>query len=231
MKIETQRQRLTFLVAITVVAVIAVIIFIFLSRQSATAGRSLSYSDVPSGRLADGGFYLGNPDAPITLVEFADFLCPHCQAYEPTMERFIREFVLTGMARFEYRMLPTQNLSPYVGQVAECAAEMYEGGFWPVHDELFRVASSSRVTDDIGRRIANTFNLDYGQLLACTRNANQVVVDQQLANRVGASGTPAIRVRYGDSEPQAISQSYVRGSVPFDVLQATVLAAQIRQQN
>ncbi len=223
---KQNQQQLTIIASIVVVAIVAVGIFIFVSRDSASSGSDIDYTNVVMERTDDGGFILGDPDAPITIVEFADFLCPHCQAYKSTVDRVINDFVLTGQARFEYRMLPTQNLSPFVGQVAECAAVEYEGGFWPIHDELFRIANSSRISDDIGRRIAEEFNLDYSTILTCTRDAEQVSIDQRLATQAGVSGTPAIRVRYGDSGLQPISASYERGSVPFEIIQAAVANAQ-----
>src|SRR4051794_33993937 len=42
------------------------------------------YSDIPQSRTEDGAFVLGDPDAPITIIEFLDWGCPHCQAYKPT---------------------------------------------------------------------------------------------------------------------------------------------------
>src|SRR5688572_1885482 len=44
------------------------------------------YADIPFSRTVDGAPVLGDPDAPITIVEFADFACPPCQRYQPTME-------------------------------------------------------------------------------------------------------------------------------------------------
>ena len=47
------------------------------------------YSGIPQTRSDDGAFVLGEADAPITIVEFADFLCPHCQTYHATMQKVI----------------------------------------------------------------------------------------------------------------------------------------------
>lgn len=185
-----------------------------------------AYAGVYQGRTEDGAFILGDPEAPITIIEFADFMCPHCQNYESTVQAFIEEMVVTGQARFEYRMLPTQTLSPLVARVSECAGTQYAGGFWPVHAELFRLASSGQVTQDLARTIANHFDLDHAALLACVDTAQQVEIDTDYAVLMGVSGTPAIRVRYGDSPAQAISEQYARGGVPLDVLRSVVQAAQ-----
>lgn len=223
---KAQNQQLTIIVSIVVAAVAAAGIFIFLSQSSATSGSDLTYDDVVQERLEDGAFVIGDPNAPITIVEFADFLCPHCQSYKSTVDRIMEEFVFTGMARFEYRMLPTQSLSPFVNQVAECAALQSDVGFFPVHDEIFRIASSSRVSDEIGRRIAEEFDLDYAELLSCTQDADQYSTDQRLASQLGIQGTPAVRIRLGDSAPQPITVGSERGSVPFEVIASAVQSAQ-----
>lgn len=223
---KQNQQQLTIIAAIVVIAVVAVGILIFLSRSGAASGSDVDYSSVMQSRTEDGAFVVGDPNAPITIVEFADFMCPHCQEYHSTVTRIMEDFVLTGQARFEYRMLPTQSLSPFVSKVAECAADQYSGGFFPIHDELFRIGNSSRITDEIGRQIADTFDLDYAQLLSCTSDANQVTIDQQLAQRLDIQGTPGIRIRYGDSAPTPISDAYARGAVPFQIIQAAVESAQ-----
>src|SRR6188474_1184283 len=70
------------------------------SLADATAEATLPYenpyADIPFSRTEDGAPVLGNPDAPITIIEFADFACPFCQRYEPTMQEFIQEYVATG---------------------------------------------------------------------------------------------------------------------------------------
>ena len=78
---------------------------------------------------ADGGFVLGNPNAPITMIEFADFACPHCQEYHPMITQFLADYVVTGKAKFEYRVFPTAGgqLSEYTGQLLECAEEQKAG--------------------------------------------------------------------------------------------------------
>ena len=64
------------------------------------------YADLQKSRTDDGGFVLGNPEAPVKIIEFSDFLCASCQNYEPVISSFIREFVVSGQAQFEYRIFP-----------------------------------------------------------------------------------------------------------------------------
>lgn len=240
-------QNIVIIGVIVGIAVIAAIGFIVLSQSQASEGGASGdvipfletnsdgsfASDYEAGevyqwRMADGGFVMGNPDAPVTLVEFADFLCPACQGYKPEIDRFIEEFVMTGQAKFEYRMIPTQQLSPFVADVAECAAELYEGGFYPVHEELFRITRSRAVDESVGRELAETFDLNYAELLECTSDADQLQADGTLGNRLGVQSTPTIRVRYGDSTPQIISDAYARGPVPYEVISGVIQLAPVQ---
>jgi protein-disulfide isomerase len=200
--------------------------------SSSAAPTINDYADIPTTRLADGGFVLGNPNAPVTIVEFSDFLCPHCLEYEPTTARFINNFVRNGLARFEYRMFPVIDpmMSGYTAALAECSDEQRAGSFWQAHDVLFSFAAAGSLTDaNLTRNFASQLGLDYGTLLNCTNTANQYSVDQALGQGLGVSGTPAVMIRYGATPPTWITyngETYNRGGVPYSVIEAVVLAAQ-----
>ncbi len=234
---ENNRKTLVIFLATFVVAVGAAIAFIVLSSQQTLGEPGAATSGLYQERLEDGGFILGDPDAPITIVAFEDFLCPHCQRYEPTLKQFIEEYVATGQARFEYRMFTIVNptFSPLTAQLAECAEELKPGSFWEAHDIMFNITSSSNFAANGARRFAQEIGLSYSELLACTENANQYQVDTQLATQLGATGTPSIFVRYkteeGLSEPQWIEfggQVFNRGGVPYDVLSFVIQEANAR---
>ncbi|MCL4255883.1 MAG: thioredoxin domain-containing protein [Anaerolineae bacterium] len=91
------------------------------------------YADIPHYRGEDGAFILGNEDAPIKIIEFADFLCPHCQDYHDVMKQIIENHVITGQAKIEYRFFPIidQNASPFLAVLNECADQ--QDKFWATH--------------------------------------------------------------------------------------------------
>lgn len=163
----------------------------------------LDYSNVAQNRMEDGGFVLGAADAPVTIVAFEDFLCPHCQRYQATLHPFIATYVMTGQARFEYRMLPAVDptFSQLTAQMAECSVEQGVS-FWVAHDLLFELASEERFSNSTARTFAERLNMDYATLLECASEAEQVFTDSQLANQIGVSGTPTIGVRLGDGPIQ-----------------------------
>ncbi|NWF68701.1 MAG: thioredoxin domain-containing protein [Chloroflexi bacterium] len=227
----TEQRNLVVIGIIIAMAAIGGLVAILVSSSNATPTVT-DYSNIPSARQSDGGFVLGSPDAPITIVEFADFLCPHCQEYEATTGRFIQTYVITGMARYEYRMFPVidPTLSTYTANLAECSDAQLSGSFWSAKGLLFQYAAARRIDPaTITRTFANDMQLDYGTLVQCVGQADQVQTDALLGRSLGVSGTPAVMVRYGNGAPEWITfngQIYNRGGVPFDVLSAVVQAAQ-----
>ncbi|MGQ9888948.1 MAG: DsbA family protein [Aggregatilineales bacterium] len=188
------------------------------------------FSAVPQSRTDDGGFVLGSPDAPVTIVEFSDYLCGHCQAYESVVRQFIAEYVLTGKARFEYRFFPVidQQWSPLLARMTECSELLVPGSFWKAHTIMFDLAAEglSGVTPFI---FATRAGLDYNEMVTCVRTANQVATDAQVGQAAGITGTPAVRVRFGDGEIEVITlngQAYDRGGASLDVLAQVVGAAE-----
>ena len=227
-KRKSPQQNYMVIGVTVIVAVVAVAIAIVLLNSSSADAADVNYSEIAQTRTENGGFVIGDPEAPITIVAFEDFLCPHCQAYKSTVNQIMEQLVATGQARFEFRMLATQGADALnLFRVAECAGELNASGFWPVHDEIFSMTSSGRVQrSDIPREIADKFNISYTELLQCTTTADQFETDQRLANTVNATGTPAIRFRYGGIEaPLETMQQFASGAPGFTTLKGIVEAA------
>jgi protein-disulfide isomerase len=221
-----QRNRLSISVII-VVAVVAVLAIILLSNGS--SGATNDYSGLNQTRLADGGFVIGNPDAKVTVVEFADYACPVCQAYLPVMEQFFNDYVKTGKAKFEYRIFPTHGgeTTHFMGQLVECFEEQKPGSFWVAKDLLFQSSMRGSYDETTGRTVANQLGVDYTKALTCSNTAKQVDTDVALGERLKINGTPAVMVRYGDADPQFINfvgQTYNQGGPPMTVLVAAIAA-------
>lgn len=188
-----------------IVAAIAVAAaLVFLSSRNTISDVSLDYSQMTKARQEDGGFVLGDPRAPITIVAFEDFLCGHCQRYQTTIKQFIEMYVATGRARFEYRMLPVvhQGYSSQAAKLTECADTLRPDSFWLAHDVMFKVASSRAFSDTSARTFADEMDMSYTELLECTQDATQVDSDTQLGVQLNVTGTPTVMYRIGDSLPQ-----------------------------
>lgn len=224
----SQQRTILIIGVIAVVAVIVAIVAIVISNNSIPTASTQAYSDLPKSRLPDGGFVIGDPDAPVTVVEFADFACPHCQDYSRDISKFVEEYVITGKARFEYRMFisaadPTYG--PYTAQLAECADTLQPGTFWQAHDVLFELGSRARFNETTARTLSERVGVNYSSLLSCAQNASQYSKDMQLGSSLNVQSTPTIMIRLGNTEPQFIrsgGQTWNRGPVPYELLAAVV---------
>lgn len=92
---------------------------------------------MPAIRSVVDGRVEGDPNAPIEIVEYADFACSSCREFEMKTRAFLlREYVQTGLASIEFRHVATRGPeSIRAGEAAECALD--QGSFWEMHDLLF----------------------------------------------------------------------------------------------
>src|SRR2546430_2934661 len=79
---------------------------------------------------------LGPPGAPVTLVEYGDYECPHCGRAYPILKQ-VRQRLGVSL-RFVFRNFPLRESHPHAEHAAEAAeAAGAQGKFWEMHDRLF----------------------------------------------------------------------------------------------
>jgi protein-disulfide isomerase len=141
---------------------------------------------------------LGNPDAPVKIVEYSDTECPFCKRFHQTLQQVMDEYGKKGQVALVYRHFPLDQLHSKARTEAgalECANEL--GGntaFWAYLDRLFEVTPSNDNLDLAELpRIAAYIGLDAGVFNACVeRNAytGRIEKDVQNAIETGGNGTP-----------------------------------------
>ena len=131
----------------------------------------------------------GLSDAPVTLVEYADFECPNCGQAEPVVRALLADF---GDIRYVWRHLPLHDVHPRAQAAAEAAeAAAEQGSFWAMHDLLLRSQGALRASDLVA--YAAQLNLDVDRFTADLRRragADRVARDVESADLSGVSGTP-----------------------------------------
>ncbi len=142
----------------------------------------------------------GNPDAPVTVVEYSDFQCPFCSRFfQQTLPLIEENYIDTGKIKFVYKDLPLDNLHPNARAAhiaAECADE--QGKFWEYHDVLFE--KQPQWSNLASSELQNTFTefatdmgLQATSFESCMESqdiADEVNQDALEAVRYGATGTP-----------------------------------------
>jgi protein-disulfide isomerase len=89
---------------------------------------------------------LGSPDAPVTVVEYADFECPYCAEAAPGIRLMLARY--GSQVRYAFRHFPLEEVHPHAlaaAEASECAAA--QGQFWPMHDLLYRRQGKFTRTD------------------------------------------------------------------------------------
>ena len=156
---------------------------------------------------------LGDPNAPVTIIEFSDFECPFCKRGYDTMKEIIAEYVDTGKANLVFMDYPLsfhQNAKP-AAIAAACAGE--QDMFWEFHDLLFENQES--LDRDTYLMHAETLMLDVDSFTTCIdeeRYADDVDADMAMGQQAGVTGTPAF----------IINGELISGAVPFETLAAAI---------
>jgi protein-disulfide isomerase len=145
------------------------------------------------------GHEKGKSNAPIVLIEFADFGCSACAKFaRETWPQIERDWIATGRARI--RMIPFDLLrtGATAARAAECAAQ--QNAFWPMHDLLYARQKewlARRGQEATFAKWAAELGLNAARFRACAahpRTAEQLERNTQLARTHGVPGTPAFVV-------------------------------------
>ncbi len=136
---------------------------------------------------------LGDPAAPVTVLEYGDYECPYCAAAAPVLRRLVDDS--EGGVRLVFRNYPLPDVHPYAltaALAAEGAAE--QGAFWPMHELVF--ARQDRLTDADLRAHAAELGLDGDRLVgeAAQRFGDKVEADFADGVADGVPGTPTLFV-------------------------------------
>lgn len=191
-----EQAKLGILAASTVAALVSVGLFYGVSMlPSAWLSRAEARTSIPLPDLTEPvdpvrDHVRGSMDAPVTLVEYGDYECPHCGRAAPGVKELLRTF--DGRMRFAFRHLPLPDVHPNAALAAEAAeAAGAQGAFWPMHDRLLTDQVALELADLV--RYAAELGLDTARFerdLASGRHAPRVAQDVNSAEEAGVAGTP-----------------------------------------
>ena len=162
--------------------------------------------------------YLGNEDAPITLIEFGDYQCLFCNKFfHETEENILKNYVDTGKVKIifkDFTIIGPDSIG--AAHASHCAQD--QGKFWEYHDELYNNwagenngwASSENLV-----KFAQNIGLneeEFNQCMSDGKYKQLVTASSNDAKNLGITGTPAFFVIGPDNQVTRIS-----GAQPYEV--------------
>ena len=140
-----------------------------------------------------GELFRGQATASVVIIEYGDYQCDFCRAFEREAYPQIRDaYVVTGKIRFYFRdlPLPSHEHAMATARAGRCAAD--EGQFWKMHDELF--AGDPHLTPRDIEQDAQEVGLSPAKFNPCfdsDRHTDQIVASISQAKDFGVRGTPS----------------------------------------
>lgn len=168
--------------------------------------------------LTEDDHVYGNPDAPITIIEYSDFECPFCGRFHPTMETLVDT---NPDVKWVYRHFPLgghRNAEP-AAVASECIADL--GGndlFWDFGNHLFE--NQRELSDELYVGFAKENGIDEAAFAACLedpKHLDKVEDDMFRGQLAGVTGTPSsvLVTPTGESVPFS-------GALPIETIQELV---------
>ena len=171
---------------------------------------------------------LGNPSAPVTIVEYGDYQCPFCTRYfSQTQPLIVANYVNTGKVKMVFRNLAFLGPeSTAAAQAAECAND--QGKSWAYHDALYNAKISDEnkgggendgyFTQTVFIKLAQQIGLNIDQFTSCVSSnkyANLVAQEKTDASNLGVNSTPTFFV----------NGTMIQGAQPYANFQSAIDAA------
>jgi protein-disulfide isomerase len=172
--------------------------------------------------IGNGWYAIGRADAPVTLVEFADYQCPFCKRFHiDAYAELKKNYIDTGKVRFVSRDLPLE-FHPFAMKAAEavrCAGD--QNKYWELRDALYTNAAPPN--EEVIKKAVESLSLDTKGLQACLDSDKykaDVQKDASEAAKLLISGTPTFVL--AKSAKDRLDGVRIVGAQPFSAFQAAI---------
>lgn len=148
------------------------------------------------------GYLRGDPNAPVTIMEFGDFECPMCGSFATVSEPDLRARIIDkGLANFRYFDFPLTDLHPNTlsaSLAASCAAD--QGKFWEMHDAIYNgqdqwnaqaTSNPRKVLDGYAKQVGVEMGA-YSECFSSQKNLGRIQANKKAGTDRNVGGTPTI---------------------------------------
>ncbi len=164
---------------------------------------------------------MGDPNAPVVIVEFSDYQCPFCQRHFQQVLPELQKMVDAGEVQYVFKDFPLTSIHPQAPKAAEaarCAGD--QDAYWEMHDKLFENQggwSGNPASNDVFKGLADELGLDGAEFATCLDSGKYTAaVEANLQEGVGygVRGTPAF----------FINRELLPGAYPIEAFQQVIAA-------
>lgn len=165
---------------------------------------------------------MGAADAPVTVVEFADYQCPYCLRFtKTTFPTLKQKYIDTGKVRWVALNLPLSfhKDAKKAAQAAHCAGE--QDKFWDMREVLFN--NPKKLSKEDLPVHAETLSLDvnaFNDCLQSDRHLAEIDQDANDANTIGLTGTPSFII--GKTASDEITGQVLIGAQPLSAFDSVI---------
>lgn len=170
---------------------------------------------------------LGNPNAPVKIIEYADLECPYCKTFHTTMHQVMDYYGAGGEVAWVYRAFPLTSIhskAPREAEASECAAK--QGGdaaFFAYLDKIYEITPSENNLDLAQLPVvAGQLGLDVDAFNKCLNDGTysaKVTASYNEAIAAGGQGTPYVLIMANDV---LVPGGNLSGSQPYDSMRAII---------
>lgn len=167
--------------------------------------------------------FLGDTNAPVTIVEWSDYECYYCGRFHlETFAQIKSKYIDTGKVKFVYRDLPLPDLhqNAYSASLlAECVNEQVENDvYFEMHDKIIKTIANTGYNYDTFVAYAEELDVDIAELKSCfdsNKYKDEIDADAADAAKAGFRGTPGF----------VINGLAFSGALPYKYFEENIEAA------
>jgi len=166
---------------------------------------------------------LGNPDAPITIVEFSDLQCPFCARVAPTLQELMKQYPDSVKWVFKNFPLDFHKDSPLAHRAILAAGE--QGKFWEMHDLVMANQQAIKAEDLMAK--AHSLNLDMARFTADLESGKikqWMEADRREGTQANVTGTPTFFIN-GKEYSGALQLNQFKAVIEKEMAKAPMNAA------
>ena len=171
--------------------------------------------------IENGSPFMGNPNAPITILEWGDYQCTFCYKFhQNTLDIINEDFIKTGKVKIIFKDFPLNGLdSKLAAEASYCAQDQEK--YWKYHDELYKNWGGERtgwITRESLTKFAEIVEIDVEKFNKCLddhKYENKVNLLYEFGKEIGIDATPSFLV-FNDQK-----MIKIRGNQPLEVFLKT----------